>query len=335
MEEGLSVDLTIPAFGSKVPSIYRAALPTLGQSTVERFLTAIGDTPGEVIADECYDGVHSISMRTGKQADVQYYTPESEGALGVYSFGYTTQTYLDYTYAFMNYGGVMDGIADNTDLYREPKEFSFASSQEAVQQAEAVLDYLGIQNAILAEKLYLDHETMTDYVRSSEAAETIAVYGAEALAERGYDSTYDAYVLRFAIEKDGIFTSTRLYQLPTTTIAPTTIEFMINASGVVNVSISFPWVFAETLEVPAGIISAEDILQIVEDFELEVVSESPRTIDGISLEYISVQDGDHWNLKPVWVVTVLYKGRTKISESECFDEHQVYCFDAMSGKQIA
>lgn len=336
LEEGLEIDLIIDYPEKNVPQIYHTGLPRLDNEITQAFLSAIGDHSMEVLHDEIEDGWHNIALKTEKGAYFAYSRSEKDINLPGYALSYSTPMYSDYSLAFLNYGSRREtSPLDNSSLYQEQIEFTFCTSQEAQRDAEAILNSLGLRDIVLEETLYLDHEVMSDYLRTPEAAEAIEVYGAQVLAETGYDASYDAYFFRYTLSRDGVLATAHTLETATSFVGATNITIMINASGPISVNVGMPWLFLEVEQTPSALSPPETVLREVIDQEMDTLTDLPRTIDSLRLEYIPMQAGDHWIRTPVWIVSVLYEGAIVLSETERSDEHRFYLFDAVSGERIS
>lgn len=336
LDDGLEIDLVINYPDKSVPHIYRTGLPRLDNEVAHAFLAAIGDPLVEILHDAVEDGWHNVALRTEKDAYFAYNRSEKDINLPGYALSYSLPMYSDYSLAFLNYGSQREtSPLDNSFLYREQKEFAFGTSEQARQQAESILRSLGIENAMLEETLYLDHELMTNYLRTPEAAEAIEVYNAQGLVDTGYDDSYDAYFFRFTLAQDGVLATAHRLETATSFIGATEMTILINAEGPVSVIVGMPWLFLDVEETPASLISPDTVLWEVMNQELDTLTEFPRIIDDLRLEYLPVQAGDHWLRMPIWIVSVLYKGAIVLSETECRDEHRFYLFDAVSGERIS
>ncbi len=335
-DDGLEINLIIDYPDKSVPHIYRTGLPRLDNEVAQAFLSAIGDHSMEILHDTIEDGWHNVALRTEKGAYFAYNRSEKDIDLPGYVLSYSTPMYSDYSLAFLNYSsGRETSPLDNSTLYQENREFTFCSSQEAQRHAEAILNSLGLRDIVLEETLYLDHEVMSDYLRTPEAAEAIEVYGAQVLAETGYDASYDAYFFRFTLSRDGVLATAHTIEMATSFVGATDITIIINASGPISVNVGMPWLFYEVEQTPNALASPETVLREVIDQEMDTLTDLPRTIDGLRLEYIPIQAGDHWIRTPAWIVSVLYEGAIVLSETERSDEHRFYMFDAVSGERIS
>lgn len=336
LDEGLWIDLQVDYPEGTIPKIYRSELPPMNETIVESFLTVIGDRSAEVLFDETIEGCRNFALNTENGAYLSFNRTVEDKNLPIYTLLYSTPLSFMYSLALRdNWPRRNSSTSNNTDLYRAEKEFAFGSCLEVQRQAEAVLQSIGIPDAVLTETLYLDHKTMTEYLRTPEGEEALNQAGAQALAQTGFDDSCNAYYFRFSLTMDGIYATENILETATSYIPPANLTVLSNASGVVTVYINAPWRFLDEAEAPNAITMPETVLQEVIDWEMDTLTMIPRTIDSLRLEYLTVQAGDHWIRMPVWIVTVRYDVPAEGFSGESAGEHRIYLFDAISGDRLS
>ena len=341
IEPGLEIDLDIDSpDGASLLSEYDAEVLAADEETMKSFLTYISDPAKIVAVDEWLDGEHHYAVRTEKDGYADCFQVV-EGTASATGWSYYAPIADTYTYAVRDYygSGRSTCISDNTNLYHTPKNFSFLSCEDAEKIAREALDILGLTGLDLVETLYLDHEIMSEYVRSEAAQELLDHYDMQYLAERGYDSSYDAYSFRFSLSKDRIPLFEESFWNTTIGYGAPDIVVQINCNGVFAVSAFECSLFGEKVSEPSRVISPGKVLSDVRAQLQDTICPHDRLIDGLKLRYIYWRDGERLILKPVWIACVLEAEAgppmdASNPDGPREDRYSYFIYDAISGNML-
>lgn len=336
VEEGLLVDAAVDRpEGNVTPKIYMARRPDFSKESLYAFLDYIGDPVEEVRVDftedqvynfdgVCASGGHAIAL-VGLSAEysggsISYNRLDADRWYSAMLCEGDTRQYVDPT-----------GSDDNTNLFSEPQDFSFATEEEAlaaVKKALALLD-VDVGSLELQRTLYLSHEALAIAERSQLVQEKNGVKGEEIVKE-AWTEDDDGYMFTFNCGQDGIPMLESGWYGQTEQYVPVTIWVRYNRQGITNLVLQGALNFEEVVEEPPSIVPASEALALAKEITQSVVSSYDRVIDGISLRYYSRQDGDRWLLTPCWEVAVCQKG-VKLSEDVVSDVYTYIVIDALTG----
>lgn len=338
VEPGLEIDLEIVPPAAAALAEYGTRDLQACEETMTSFLAVLSDSVKSVAADEWLDGEHHYAVRTEKDAYAEFRQAE-EGVAAMTSWSYYAPIAEEYNYAVSDYYGACRSTSahDNTSLYLAPKDFSFAGCEEALQYAREVLQSLGLSGLDLVETLYLDHEIMSDYVKTAAAQDLLEHYGMQYLAERGYDASYDAYSFRFSLSKDGIPLFEEAFGNTTVGYAAPGIVVRVNCDGVFAVWAFECSLFGEKTAEPEQLFPPGRVLFDVLAMLQDTISPYERRVDGLKLRYIYWKDADRLLLKPVWIVSVREReaGPPKdisVPDGPREDSYSFFIYDALSGE---
>lgn len=344
--ETLTVDVELPVLSGELPKIYTASLPVIDEEIAGRFLTEIGDSIAREnnirVDDEETDEIEGQNMfvrsfETEKDAYFAFTHSTEESDIPWYNLSYNIPEYGIYRDTLWDYYSIDRSVAswDNTHRYKDPKEFSFCTEQDAVAAAKKLLNTLGIKDMVCTETLYLDHAAMETYLRT-ERAQDLLLERTQELLQEGWDASKDAYYLRFSLMKEGVSAVDVLYSTDGG-VADRASSYIVdcyaiwNASGLVCLTIENPWQFGEAVETPAQLIPASAAVEKARTAELERDTDLVRVIDGIRLQYC--YNAELKQMRPCWSVTVLNKDAI-VTPEIVEDLHTRYLFDAVTGELI-
>lgn len=326
-----------------VPAVYEASHPVLNRETVDRFLAAVGDSVAEVTTDEYLDelctwnffanteknGLVGLNYRVGSQ-DVTNYTFN-------YSVTGISKWYNHVLCYYNKYDRAEYPDYSNAEKFMEPKDFAFATAEEAEAQVRALLELLGIHNPILTETLYLDHETLAVEEKSEVANAKMTGKGGEPEYKPEWTEADDAYHFYYLVGHEGIpvvhgLDSGRSYRY-----FYTGIRVIYNRDGVVYLQISNPWAFGQQVETAESILTPQEAVE--EAREILSLTQVPhrRVVKEVSLRYYYKQEGEKVYLRPCWFVAVLglqvqdmFQGQNL---NEPYDRYEYIVLDAITGQE--
>lgn len=336
VEEGLLVDAVVERpEGNATPKIYVARKPIFSKEHLYAFLEHIGDPVEEVRVDLTEDEWYNFDgvCESGGHA-IALWPLDSNSYTGSMSY---TRGEADKWYGAMlcrRGGDYIDpsGADDNTDLFSEPQDFSFATAEEALAAVKEALAILDVGSLELQETLYLSHEALEIAESSDLIREKNAAKGGEVYVKESWTEADDGYMFVFNCGQDGIPMLTSGWGSQTANYAPVHIEIRYNRYGITSMVVQGAVNFDEVAEEPASIVSAAEALEVAKEVAQNVVSSRDRIIDRVSLRYTAEQDGDRWLLKPCWEVAVLQKGVVHFDwKDEDLDAYAYVVVDALTG----
>ncbi|MGN0313362.1 MAG: hypothetical protein ACI4EG_01075 [Fusicatenibacter sp.] len=340
IEPGLEIDLEIESPGAAAPAEYGTEALQADEQTMKSFLAYLSDSIESKAVDEWLDGEHHYAVRTEKGSYAEF-RQAGDGIAAATEWSYYAPVADEYNYAVIDYYGAGRSTSsfDNTSLYLAHRDFSFASCEEALQYVRDALKILGLINLDLVETLYLDHEIMSDYVKTAAVQDLLDHYGMQYLAERGYDASYDAYSFRFSLSKDGIPLFEEAFWNTTVGYATPNIVVRINKDGVFVVHASECSLFGEKTAESYQMFPAGRVLSDVRAMLQETICPYERRIDGLKLRYIYWRAGNRLLLKPVWIVSVREQeaGPPKdvsAPDGPCEDSYSFFIYDAQTGELL-
>lgn len=362
MREGLLIDAEVerPEDPDFVPKVYEIEMADITMEKVEAFLAERGEAVETVNTDITTEDGHRVFLaNTDKGSYVQYTSDQNELYMGnsVYYISEADRWYSsEYVFLWVdseewNANSWKEQSDDSAEFtascvrYLEPKEFSFATAEEAEAEARQALQSLGIRDLILSETYYQDHETM-----ALVEAETLAMVeelnaegtivgkpddnGGQDLytpkeswteADDCYTFVYQGGADGLPMTRDGIFRETVFY-------SPTRVLVRVGASGIVRLQASQAWNLKAVAETPERIIPAAEALEVVKEKISGVIMTEDRVVSRVSLRYQYMQDRDRWVLRPVWEVTAIRMD--VMGYGFPYDEYSYTLVDAVTGKEI-
>lgn len=336
VEEGLLIDAVVEhPEGNVTPKVYVGRKPAFNQERLQAFLSQVGDPVVEVKVDRtedqlynfdgvCANGGHAIILQeleqNSRNFSMSYNNLEADRWYGAV-LSLDTGDYID-----------VSGTSNNTYLFTEPKNFSFATEQEAETAVREMLQLLDVGNLELKRTLYLDHEALATAERSELIKGKNAEKGDEIPSKESWTEADDAYMFDFNCAYDGIPMLTTTWSSQTEGYAPVNITVRYNRVGITYLVVQGPLNFDQVAEEPASITSAAEALAVAKEVTQNVVSSYERVIDRVSLRYYVEQDRDRLLLKPCWEVAIRQKDVVLYS-GEVRDEYVYVVVDALTGKE--
>ena len=338
INDQISIDAQVmgPSEGV-VPKVYVANLPELDIPVLQTLLQKFGDDVGEIRVDESDKNSHTVIMSTKSGGYADFMVGSVNSDFPGWNMTYNTSQNVWYSNVYIDYGPAArnehPGV-DNTDLYREPKEFSFGTPEEAEKEIREALKAIGIENLQRTELFYLDHKIMAEAEKSEAVYDKMTKGGSEeAEYKEAWTEADDAYAMRFTVLQDGITTLPYSFTRTVISNAETTIDVIWNKDGIVHLYIMMPWLFEEEVETPTNLVTANEVLHIVQEKLGKSKPPYERVVDDISMRYYYVQDKDRWLLRPCWMVMILNKDKAYGGERPYFD-HSTILIDAITGKEF-
>ncbi len=336
------------------PKLYLASQPALSKAEIDSFLGLKGETIHEVNLDEDIDFMHVYDVICTNDSCVVANRSVNNNFVQAF-FSYTYGSRVSYLYTTVqnsvnSIGGLLVeqyAQRDNSAMYAEPKEFSFASANDAEQSIREALEALGLQNDTIAlvRTLYLDHKIMDEAAKSEDAVKStsravqsflrdgdFARSELYRLETKTWSEDDDAYYLEFTCAFDGIPMHTEELQTLTAYFPSTTINARYNKDGIVNLFFSNPWNAEKVLEEDLDILSAREALDAFLLTRSEVIYSYDTTVRYINLRYCAVQDGNQWLLKPVWEFIML--SHELYADGKLYEVCQNIMIDAVTGDEI-
>ena len=219
-------------------------------------------------------------------------------------------------------------------MFTEPKDFSFATKEEAETIVRDALKVLGLPELTLLRTLYIDHSIMEEAGKLLATDEAFApITGPK--ENNGYtlrsdwSEEDDAYLFSFSIPVSNVPLSYNYGAGDTAHYCGTDIVALYTAHGISRVYVGTPWVVGEAAEEPAPIVSAQSALDVAKEKYTYDLSMANKRIEEVRLEYQYFQNRDTWLLKPVWSVKLSF---TIENVNEKFFEYTH--IDALTGREL-
>lgn len=220
-------------------------------------------------------------------------------------------------------------------MFTEPKEFSFASEEDALTSVRNALTVLKLPNLRLLRTLYIDHNTLAEAGELLATDENYAPIVGEA-ENNGYtlrddwSEEEDAYMFSFGISVAG----TPLSYLfddgeETATYCGSEVTAWYTKHGITFLRVSTPWTVGEEEGSSKQIVSAEAALEVAKEKYSYDLNMKDKKIEEIRLLYKYSQNRNQWILRPAWTVRISYTYEQS--------EERYYRFmyiDALTGKEL-
>lgn len=361
VQEGLVIDADVERPDLDfVPKVYEIELAVVSREQLDAFLAERGEKIETVEYDETNkkEGMSDFGCLTDKGSYVSLHSHISELYMGC-SLYYSTPSndWYDSDYVFRytydeaalsgweKYGAEYGNFGNSSVRFLEPKEFSFATAAEAEASVRQTLKELGMEDLILDQTFYLDHETMAQVEADTMA--WVAEANAEGIVigkpdEEGKQREYtpkeswteedDCYTFVYRGGADGMPMTRGGLRRETAFYSPTEVIVRVGTEGICLLQASQVWRVKEPVEEPEEIIPAGQALEVVKEKISDVVVEEDRGISRVALGYQYMQDGDRWVMRPVWEVTVVRKDIPVPPIT--YDEYSYILIDAVTGKEI-
>lgn len=297
------------------------------------------------------NGGHIGSSKEWDDGSLQYYNGECDNG---YRFGYTWELegvsntpYAEFSYFNREYDKKYneypiyyseEGYETNAQytvgwMFTEPKDFAFASAQEAEENTRRALETLGLSQLVLLRTLYIDHQTLEKVGQLVTTDDTYAPVG-DPVENNGFtlwddwSEADDAYMFSFSISVNGTPMSYRNDDRDTGIYCGSNVVVWYNEKGIIHLSVSTPWIVGVEEAPPSPIVPAQTALDAAKEKYQYALGYSDIAIEKIQFEYQHVQDRDRRLLMPVWTVTVV-----GAYEWGSVDYNYVYV-DALTGREI-
>ncbi|MGM9641223.1 MAG: hypothetical protein ACI3V3_07630 [Faecousia sp.] len=340
--EGLTVDAQVSGrTPGVVPAVYTGSFPALDRAAVDRFLAVCGDAVANVELDVEKGNVWNFVATTDKDAYVGAAICVDSMELNSYSFSYSSSEYHwygDVLACYPRFYRAKYPEWDNSDWFREPKAFGFATEQEADAQVRSFLELLGVQNVALNETLYLDHRVMEEAQHTDAAIQKMTGKGQELKFKESWTEADDAYHFTYEITQDGFPMVPEVNTGAAQIYIPSMIEVICNRDGIVYLQVFAPWASGEQTEAPETILTAREALENAKEILCLTPVSYERVVKEVSLRYYYVYDGDRCLLRPCWYVATLGLQVPQLVLGEVVDEpRDEYSFillDAVTGQEV-
>lgn len=320
-EETISDDFRVDAQVLNYPAdgmagIYTATPKTFTKEEIQALVSFCGNS---IVSNEEWDDGNMINYQGECEKGYTIYhlwMPDGINTHPYSEFNYynfqTYKTYLDYLIYTDEEAYLYNKKYTTGWMFTEPKDFSFATSQEAEEEVRKALDTLGLHDLALLRTLYVDHDTMAETGELLATDESFAPIGGEAQENNGFilrddwSEKDDAYVFSFGIPVSGIPMSYRFEEGDTATYCGTSIVVWYTQSGILSLWVSTPWTVEDEETPPAPIISPQVALDAAKEKYIYDLAKKDKCIEEIRLEYHYFRDRDRWLLKPVWAVATSF-----------------------------
>lgn len=332
VREDFLIDAEVISFpGNGSVTVYEATPRLLTRDQVIDFLAANGDCATEWLEHdpEYADGYICNTALGGKfwggtsptglfPGDLSYNTSQDDrwGNCSIYSSQAHYDDNAEYVFA---------------DLFMEPKDFAFASANEADAKVRDMLAILGLNDLILNRTLYIDHETL-----ANEVTPVLRTEEWQSAQKTGYHPTYDdwsetddGYIFEYYLCVDNVPLFSRYVDMSTLAYQGDTIRVWYQASGIVKLeALASLWNIGEQVTATAEHISAEEALSIARIRLENTKTYANTTVYKLSSEYFYIMDKDCFLMRPVWVVYA------KATSTYGFDSTEYIVIDAITGDEI-
>ena len=319
--------------------VYEGSPQHFSEEDIDRFLS------------HCGDGVASSQKDTG-DTHIKYSGTTNKGKtfLSLKSTGYHPHEVFQYVdeerYAIYReypiYAGE-EAYETNAQysvgwMFTEPKDFSFATAEEAEKTVRTALAALGVTDITLLRTLYIDHNTMEAAGKKLASDPAYAPIG-EPQENNGYtlredwSEADDAYMFSFGIAVENTPLSTRFEIQDTATYTGSKIIVWYSGNGIDFLSVDMPWKIGRLLQEPQKIISSEEALAIVKNQLDGILTYQNVSYYDPFLEYRYKQEKDTWILYPVWTVKVSYQMMTN-ADTASDVMYRFLCVDARTGEAL-
>ena len=327
VREDFLIDADIVDFPSNDGvKVFEAIPKHLSQEEINKFLTAKGDTATEWEMITCtgttaHGGEFQLRHGVALTSSTLYYKNTMHRRWGDCSIYYGQRGDDDvpnHTYAY---------------LFTEPKDFSFATAEEAEEEVRDILrTHMGLEDLLLNRTLYIDHKILANELTTILQDEEV-----QAMDKTGHIPVYydwseadDGYIFEFFPTVDG---APMFYpNMVTDTMAylGSSVQVWYQESGIVYLSIdSSMWSIGNVVETASTPLSPQDAMSIAQVRLENTMAYSETEVYKVSGEYIHVQDRNRILLRPVWVV---YAKSTSSYSGNIYTQYVV--IDAITGDEI-
>ena len=338
LAENITIDAVVDGrTPGQIPAVYEGTIPPLNREVVDRFLTGIGDSVVQVVDEKSTEKSWLLNARTELggfvSTSITVSTTDRTGSV----FSYTSAEELRYSVPVNYYSPCWRALqpdSDNSELYMEPRSFSFATVEEADAQVRDCLALLGIHNVELEEILYLDHQILAEQEQVEMSSSKEGQDGSNLEDNESWTEADDAYHLYYEVGHEGIHMIPMLFDDRPQPYIPTEIRVMFNRNGIVSLYVETPWIFGEQVEAGETLLTAQEAMEKTKEILLVAPAPYEQIVDRISLRYYYQQDGDRYILRPCWVASVLGVDVVKFEGADQINEYSYIILDAYTGQEF-
>lgn len=335
----LLIDADVEGFPADgVLTLREAHTPVLTEEQADAILAIIGDqripeSHSASSMDDNWDCTSGGSVRLDRATDTVpsgfYYRNWAVEDLR------TASPYSRFPLAGSDKALTMSTGNDLDYMFREPREISVCTEEEATAQIRQILEIAGITDYVIDYVLYFDLDTLR------QADELVCgPWGQEHAKLCMYEDktfgpwlpfdwteAYEGYYFHYIMTADGRALS---YKAPTDVYIPSDGAVWINDTGIWQMDIREPFQVGRSLETQDTPISPEAALELVIDEYGERLVSFQRTVSKIALDYRCEPVDGGWQLRPMWVITIEEPAHDFYPEPRTLE----YTVDALTGKTI-
>lgn len=310
VDEDFLIDAEVSAFPKgTIPKVYDGTMQSFTEEQINAFLAANHDAPVEWNSSEVVlTRYYGASTLKGGSASASEAT--DIGKLFPATFSYSLpQAYWWQQYHIYEGQQHYDTSSNYVfaHMFTEPRDFRFATAQEAEERVRAAVSELGFENMVLNRTLYVDHEILSEITPILQLPEMQPLKGGSNITKDDWTEADDGYIFEFFPTIDGVPMVYATLFYDTYTYCGASIDVWYQNNGIVYLSIldSCPTPGA-VVEEPERILSAAEALSTAKEKLENILTYKDIVITKVSAEYFYVHDGDRVLLRPVWVVYAEY-----------------------------
>ena len=302
VRENFLIDAEVVSFPTRALKVYEAVPLTITEDQIVDFLAANGDPLTEWTDSGIAD---RLTGNTEKDGSFRYNLTRTGPCFFVYD-----NALYDWWGNYHIYGGQChyDDSAQFVfaHMFLEPKDFEFATAQEAEENVRSLLSILGLHDLVLNRTLYVDHQGLSDITPILRLPENQPIKGGTNPTKDDWSEADDGYLFEFFAGIDGVPMIYNEITYDTYAYHGCDILVSYQASGVISLSLNACWLKGDVVEEAEQCITATEALNLA-----RVKLENDRAYDSgtiikVSGEYMYVQEGDRYLLRPVWGVCASY-----------------------------
>lgn len=319
------------------PAVYWAEPLHFSEEAINAFIEANGDSI--VLAQEDVS-THYITYSGTTKNGSQFIRHENVEGHPYRVFQYWNEEKDKYYNSYNIYSGeetynTISQYNNIGQMFTQKRDFSFASANQAEQTVRNLLESLGLSDLVLVRTLYLDHKTMAkvgDILSTDEQSASIKGDTSENNdypLKENWSEADDCYQFCFLINVSCVPLSYRFIIRDTGTYCGSEVLVRFSKDGIINLSVSTPWLVGNIAYTTTESISAREVFEKAKEKLEHVLTYQDLVFEKVNLEYQYCQNKDSWQLRPIWVVTASHK--MEYIEGRSFE--YVY-IDALTGKEL-
>lgn len=308
VREDFLIDADVVAFpGSDTPKVYEGIRLSLTKDQITDFLNANGDPLVEWTSRLDPERATGYTGTTEKDGTFTYCVSNS----GLYPSLFEYENSLNewwgnyHIYAGQQYYDTSSKWVF-AHMFMEPKDFDFATAQEAEAAVLELLSGFGLNDLVLNRTLYIDHEILAEITPILQQPEWQPLKGGTNPTKDDWTAADDGYIFEFFPAIDGIPMSYLDILTDTLAYQGSSILVEYQQSGIICLNADGLWAKGDVVEAPEQSISATEALSLARVKLENLRSYDSGTITKVSGEYMYFLDGDRFLLRPVWVVYAAY-----------------------------